>query len=870
MKKKEQYDSLDFSRTGVWKYTLTAFFFGLFFPLFAWTFFLLSGNMPFSPENIIKLHNTRILMYLVDTVPFILALTAFLISGKFKNEQHNIYRQLLTKENLITEYSGYVKKIGNGEYKDIENLHFDDELGKSLAEMKDNLLSKSISEEKQKWISDGKNLTDEILRKHNEIKPLSYEILTALIEYINAVQGIFYVYDDEKQKLVSVSSYAYGRRKFLQNEYSLGEGLVGQASYEKAVIFRKNLPGNYLTVTSGILGEKKPESIIIMPLIGDEKIQGAVEFAFLKNTIPENTILLFEELSEIIGQNLFNIKANTTTKKLLQDSRKLTEELRKNEEELRRNAKQMEKTQKELEKTNIELAKKISEVEQGQKRLHALLENASEVITIYDEQGIVQYVSPSVKNILGFEPDEMIGVNRFERGDRILKDVFADLLKNPEKERTFEYRYTDKRNRRLWLETTGRNLLNNPAINGILFNTRDITERKEAETAKRLSSEMQALSENSPDMIIRMGLDGTFFYANPTTEKFIGISPKSLTGNNINNTDINDSVKQFILSLTNETEKELKEIQKETVFNINNEKRIVQFNAIPEFDEQNNLNTILFVVHDITERKQIELELENKNKNITESINYAQRIQSAIIPDFDIVKRYLPESFILYRPRDVVSGDLPWFYVTDEEIYIAAIDCTGHGVPGTLISFIAYFSLNSILNQNTKMTAAEILDELHIRVRQTLKQDSPDSKARDGMDIALVKINYNKNKLEFAGAHRPLFFLRGEKLSRYKGDRMSIGGKSVASRRGAKEEKFTNYEIDIAKKDKIFIFTDGLPDQIGGKDGRKYQAGRIRDIIIEKNNFSMKEYYDYFVRDFEQWKGNYKQIDDILFIGVEF
>ncbi|MCD6555933.1 MAG: SpoIIE family protein phosphatase, partial [Bacteroidales bacterium] len=163
-----------------------------------------------------------------------------------------------------------------------------------------------------------------------------------------------------------------------------------------------------------------------------------------------------------------------------------------------------------------------------------------------------------------------------------------------------------------------------------------------------------------------------------------------------------------------------------------------------------------------------------------------------------------------------------------------------------------------------------ILDELHVRVKRTLKQDSPDSKARDGMDIAIVKINYKTNKLEFAGAHRPLFYLKGDELSRYKGDRMSIGGKSVASRRGKGEEKFTNYEIDIAKKDKIFIFTDGLPDQIGGNEGRKYQAGRIRDIIVEKNNFSMKEYYNYFVEDFENWKQNYKQIDDILFIGIEF
>ncbi len=853
-----------------WKIVLNSFIFGLFFPAAAWFYYIFSNNIEFNFQNITDIHLSNPILFIVDLIPILTTGISFFLSKRLLNERTEIYNQLLLKENLIQKYSGYVKKIGNGEYSETANIYFDDDLGQSLNEMKENLLQKHRTEEKQKWIFDGKNLFDEILRKHNEIKPLAYEILVNLTEYSEAVQGIFYVFDDEIQKLISVSSYAYGKEKFLQTEYKLGEGIIGQASYEKAILYRKNLPDNFITITSGILGEQKPKALVILPLLGDEKIQGAIELAFLKNEIPENLLLLFEELKGIIGQTLFNIKANTTTKKLLKESRKLTDELRRNEEELRKNAKEMEKTQVELEKSNIELAQKIAEVEQGQKRLHALLENASEVITIYDKEGIVQYVSPSVKSILGFSPDEMIGVNRFDRGDRILKEIFQFLLENPNEEKTFEYRYIDKNNKQLWLETTGRNQLSNPAINGILFNTRDITERKEAETIKRLSSEMQALSENSPDMIIRMGADGTFFYANPATERFIGLNPKSLIGNNIDNSAIEETVKEFIKSVTKETITEHTEIQKETIFNIDNVKRIVQFNAIPEYGENEKLNTILFVVHDITERKEIETEIETKNKNITESINYAQRIQSAIIPDFDIIKRYLPNSFMFYRPRDVVSGDLPWFYVTDEEIYIAAVDCTGHGVPGTLISFIAYFSLNSILNSPEKKTASEILDELHIRVKRTLKQDSPDSKARDGMDIAVVKINYKTNKLEFAGAHRPLFYLKGNELSRYKGDRMSIGGKSVASRRGKGEEKFTNYQIDIAKKDKIFIFTDGLPDQIGGDEGRKYQAGRIRDIIVEKNNFSMKEYYNYFVDDFEKWKKNFKQIDDILFIGIEF
>ncbi len=854
----------------VWRLALYGFLLGLIFPFIAILYFAANSSLSFSLQSIYELHTIQPILFLIDSVPLFCAFLTLVFFLLRENEHNKLYKKFLAQEKQIHQYAGYVKSIGDGNYSETENLLFQDELGLAISVMNKNLKSKSRNEEKQKWIFDTKNMFDTLLVQHTEIQPLAHDILHNLIIYSGAVQGIFYIFDDEVQKLVPASAYAYGREKYFQKEYELGEGLIGQAAYEKGIVFRKNLPDDFFRITSGILGEQKPKAIIVIPLLGDEKIQGVIEFAFLKNEIADNIFSLFKELGGIIGQTIFNIKANTTTRKLLSDSQKLTDELRKNEGELRKNATQMELTQVQLEKSNLELAQKISEVEQGQKRLYSLLENASEIITIYDEKGIVQYVSPSVKSILGFEPKEMLGLNRFDRGEKLLKDMFQALLEKPDEEKNFEYQYFNKNNVRLWLETTGRNLLNNPAINGILFNTRDITERKEAENIKRLNSEMQSLSENSPDMIVRMGLNGDFFYANPTTETFIGLKPELLIGNNIDNIDLNKNTGDFFKNLANDVRIEQKEIQKETILLLEEQQRIVQFNAIPEYSDKDQLNTILFVVHDITEQKEIEIEIENKNKNITESINYAQRIQAAIVPDLRIMKRYLPNSFVLYRPRDVVSGDLPWFHITDEEIYLAVIDCTGHGVPGALISFIAYFSLNSIISQDKRKTAAEILDELHLVVKRTLRQDSSDAKTRDGMDIALLKINYKTNKMEFAGAHRPLLLLRNGKLKRYRGDRMSIGGQSLRAKRSDKEEKFTNYKIDIEKKDKIFIFTDGIPDQIGGENARKYQAGRVRDIIVEKNNFSMKEYYDYFVEDFGNWMRGYKQIDDILFMGIEF
>ncbi|MBO4372060.1 MAG: SpoIIE family protein phosphatase, partial [Bacteroidales bacterium] len=264
-----------------------------------------------------------------------------------------------------------------------------------------------------------------------------------------------------------------------------------------------------------------------------------------------------------------------------------------------------------------------------------------------------------------------------------------------------------------------------------------------------------------------------------------------------------------------------------------------------------------------------EMEIEEKNKSITESINYAQRIQSAIIPSLDDIEQKLPKFFMFYRPRDVVSGDFPWFFEKDGNIYIAAVDCTGHGVPGALLSFIGYFNLNIIADHADTLHAGQVLDQLHLGVRKTLKQDSEEQEARDGMDIALCKINFETGILHFSGAHRPLYYLNSQReLIQYKGTMQAIGGKPP--RKGKDEKLFDNYEIKFAPGEKCFFFSDGLPDQIGGEEGRKYRPGRIKELIESNPELTMPQYRELFEKDFFEWKGANKQVDDILLIGIEF
>ena len=599
-----------------------------------------------------------------------------------------------------------------------------------------------------------------------------------------------------------------------------------------------------------------------------------MEFASIETTIPDLTIRLFKELGEIIARTLSNLLINQRTEKLLIESQQMTLELQENEEELRQNAEEMRATQEELKKSNEHLEAKIQEVENAQKRQYSLLENASEIISIYDENMVMTYESPSVIKILGFTPEEMMSgkdIDRLTRkGETSMRNMFKQLLTNPSEPVTIQYTYMKKNGQKIFLEATGRNLLDDPAIEGIIINSSDITERKRAEREERLKSKMQALSENSVDLIIRLSTIGQFFYANPIVRNFLQIEPRDI----INKMLAEITMSEVLLSYFKHTIDTIKTYPNKTSSEITipgiidglQTDRIMSFVAIPEFNE-NELETILFVGHDITEAKQIELEIQDKNRKIEDSINYAQRIQSSILPDIRAVREYLPKSFIYYKPRDIVSGDFPWFFNRGNDIYIAAVDCTGHGVPGALLSFVGYFLLNNIVDHDRKVTASEVCDMLHYGVRKTLKQESEEAEARDGMDIAFCKINHVEKELQFAGAHRPLYHLRDGELIEYKGDRKAIGG---IPHRKKEEENFTNYVIKYKRGDKFFFFSDGLPDQLGGTEEKKYSPKRIRELILENKDLPIEKYSGLFAKDFEHYKGEGKQIDDVLLIGIEF
>jgi len=769
--------------------------------------------------------------------------------------------------------ANFAKQIGEGDFKaDFKPISEEDTLGNSLINMRNSIQEAEKRDKERNWIVTGVAEIGEILRSNDNLEELGDEILMYVTKKIDAIQGAFYVLNDDDSDnhfLEMQSSYAYNKKKYLKAQFKFAEGLVGQSAIEQDTLLRTEIPYDYVSVTSGLLGDQRPSCILIVPLITDEKVYGVLEFAGF-HKFDSSQIKFVEEISLIIARTVFNIKVNERTRKLLAESQTMSQELQEQQEVLRQNAEEMEATQEELKRTNQRLEDQIEEVNRTQKRMQLLLENASEVITIYEKDGTVRYISPSVEKILGYKQEDIIDTTELDKVHPDSKEEvhqqFLHLVENPDESITMQHQYLNSSNEYVWVEVTGTNQLEDPAIQGIIFNTRDITERRRAEQEERMRSKMQALSENSIDLITRIDNEGKFFYVNPTIERYTGKKPDEVIQKGLHEADIEPKIVEAWAQLLEKVREQNEKVTQEVDFPSEMGDRVMQVNAIPEYDEEKILESVLVVSHDITDRKAIELEIASKNKKITESINYAKRIQGAILPNNQVIRQKLPDSFILYKAKDVVSGDFPWYIEVDDVIYIAAVDCTGHGVPGALISLIGYFLLNDIVRSQKISDPGVILDKLDAGVTSTLRQDRDDSTTKDGMDIAFCKIDKKKNQIEYSGAHRPLYYLHANgELDEIKGNKFPIGGGIYRN-----QTNFDNHKIKYKSGDSVYFCSDGFPDQFGGPQNRKFGPKRLRQTIVDNHGKSMDEMHIIFDEAWENWKADYKQTDDVLLIGIRF
>lgn len=258
--------------------------------------------------------------------------------------------------------------------------------------------------------------------------------------------------------------------------------------------------------------------------------------------------------------------------------------------------------------------------------------------------------------------------------------------------------------------------------------------------------------------------------------------------------------------------------------------------------------------------EQQKLIVEEKNKEITDSINYAKRIQTAILPSIDKIREELPQSFVYYQPKDIVAGDFYWFTKKANKILIAVADCTGHGVPGAMVSVVCHNALNRAVGDFNLVNPAKILDKTAELVIEAFKKNNEDVK--DGMDISLCSFDLENNKLEYAGAINSLFYIRENNLTEIKGDKQPIG-------QYAEIKPFTNHSIDLLPNDKFYLFSDGYPDQFGGEKGKKFMYKKFRDLILEISNNEFSKQEGKLEKEFHNWKEDLEQVDDVCVIGVK-
>jgi serine phosphatase RsbU (regulator of sigma subunit) len=249
-------------------------------------------------------------------------------------------------------------------------------------------------------------------------------------------------------------------------------------------------------------------------------------------------------------------------------------------------------------------------------------------------------------------------------------------------------------------------------------------------------------------------------------------------------------------------------------------------------------------------------EVEEKNKEITDSITYAKRIQSAILPPDNVVKEYLKESFILYKPKDIVAGDFYWMEHVNDTVIFAAADCTGHGVPGAMVSVVCNNALNRSVREYGLTEPGKILDKAREIVIKEFEESDEDVK--DGMDIALCALT--GNKLEYAGAHNPLWIIRNGEIIETKANKQPIG-------KFDNSQPFTTHHFELQKGDAIYIFSDGYVDQFGGEKGKKFKSKAFKELLLSIQEHPMEKQCLLIDQTFEDWKGEIEQVDDVCIIG---
>lgn len=387
--------------------------------------------------------------------------------------------------------------------------------------------------------------------------------------------------------------------------------------------------------------------------------------------------------------------------------------------------------------------------------------------------------------------------------------------------------------------------------------------RKQADELEKLS----IVASETDNAVIIMDAEGNFEWLNDGFIGMYGYNLEELTqnGKNIRQTSGDKNIEDTLNRCLRDKTTVIYESQ---VKSKSGEVKWAQTTLTPIVSDSGEIKKLVAIDSNIDDIKKAEAEItkqkdlvEQKNRDITDSINYARNIQRAILPKHEVIKSEEIDSFTLFKPRDIVSGDFYWYNETDSQIVFIAADCTGHGVPGAFMSMLGVAYLNEIVNKDNITDVSEILNKLRIKVVQSLGQHGKLTDSKDGMDLAMIIIDKQENTLQFAGANNPLYIIRNGELKEIKGDKMPIAYH-------VRMDDFSKHTISIQPGDCYYMFSDGFADQFGGPKGKKFKYKPFKNLLIENHKLPAEEQKVMLDKTITEWMTGYEQIDDILVMGI--
>ncbi len=556
--------------------------------------------------------------------------------------------------------------------------------------------------------------------------------------------------------------------------------------------------------------------------------------------------------------------------------------------------KKTKRVNKELGEKNAQIREQKNEIERQNmytetinkqlEKLSIIARESRNAISIYDTKGDIEWVNIGFTRLYGYTlqlwiHDKDINIVNADINSNIAK-VFSECVESKEA-RIYETAIHTRNNKKMWVQRTISPITNNKhEITKLVMVDSNITEIKEAEIEitkqhkqitkqanelKTTNKELEKLSfvaSKTDNSVIIFNHDGIIEWVNDGFERMLGVNLDDFIaeyGNNLLKSSLNENINTKV----NEAVSLKKSVSYSTKTKTKKGTTIwIQTTLTPIFDDNNVLDKFVAIDSDITKIKLAEQEILKQKQAITDSIVYARRIQSALLPPSSVINEYLPKHFIMFKPKDIVSGDFYYSKKVDDKIVMVAADSTGHGVPGAFMSMLGIAFFNEILATGVPPSNV-ILDKLRNKIKTSLRQSMKSGSPQDGMDLALVIINTRKKIIEFSGANNPLIKISDNQLEQYKGDWMPVG---IYLR----EKPFTRQVLSYKEGDRIFMFSDGIIDQMGGPKGRKFMFKQLKTLLLKTASKTLDEQHVCINKAFEDWKKDTKQLDDVVLLGIEF